>query len=123
MTKTLNELIAESMDLKRQIDEHTRAATNLGAQRDAVLAKILEKMDEDGLQRTGTDVANVLVSETIVPTVNDWDAFYNFIRENDAMHLLQRRVTSTSYREYIDAGQEVPGVVPFTKRSVQVRSR
>lgn len=120
---TLQELIGQSMELKREIDALAKQQTELTNQRDAILNQILAKMDEDGIQRTGTEDANVMVSENIVPTVQDWDAFYSFIRENDAFHLLQRRVTAASYREYLDAGVEIPGVIPFEKRSVLVRKR
>jgi len=55
-------------------------------------------------------------------TVADWDAVLDFIRENEAYDMLERRVNKTAVRGYIDANSKVPSGVNFGSRlSINVR--
>ena len=42
------------------------------------------------------------LTEVVVPHVSDWDKFYQFMREKNALDMLQKRVAVGSFREYID---------------------
>ena len=42
------------------------------------------------------------LTPVIVPHVVDWDKFYQFMRAEDALDLLQKRVAVSAFREYID---------------------
>ena len=54
--------------------------------------------------------------------VADWDAVLTFIRENDAFDMLEKRVSKTAVRGYIDLTKAVPpGITYGTKLSVSVR--
>lgn len=56
------------------------------------------------------------LTEIVVPHVSDWGKFYQFMRKEDSLDLLQKRVAVGSFREYIDATDEfgkalrIPGV-------------
>jgi hypothetical protein len=82
---------------------------------------ILNEMDAQGTTLTRGSRATVSISESIVPTVTDWDQFYDYVRENDAMYLFERRVAATAWRELLESGDKVPGTEPFTKRSLSLR--
>lgn len=84
---------------------------------------MLDALDEQGVEATRVDGISIAISEQIVPTVEDWDAFEAFILENKALYLLQRRAAAGAYRELLEMEQVVPGVVPFTKRSISMTVR
>lgn len=120
--RTLGE-IADDMYEER---ERKRAA-------ESVVKKHEERLDEleqellaaaDKQQLTGGKgtKATFAVSESIVPQVNDWDAFHAFIMKENMLHLLQRRAAVPACRELFELKGAIPGVEKFTKRSINLRS-
>jgi hypothetical protein len=101
------------------------------AERDKELVEIwrgLEAMgiaigDEMGMKRMSSDDGTATITQETLPQVEDWDALYQYIMENDACHMLQRRVSAAAFRELQDAGIEIPGVVPYVQRKISLRKR
>ena len=58
-----------------------------------------------------------------MPVVEDWDAFYRYIKENDAFYLLQRRPSATAFREafQLEGDTGIPGVTAATVIKLQDR--
>jgi len=83
--------------------------------------QLIDSLDKDDLQQTRSGKATATISEVTVPSVTDWDAFYDYVRENDALHLLERRVAAAPWRELVESDEPVPGTEPFTKRSINLR--
>ena len=55
-------------------------------------------------------------------TVSDMGALLEYIKENDAWHLLEKRVSKTGVREMLDADQDIPpGVNWYVASSINVR--
>ena len=57
----------------------------------------------------------VRLTSSTVPTVKDWDAFYAWIKKNNAFFMLERRPSVTGYRDVLASGKAIPGVESFTK--------
>lgn len=83
---------------------------------------LMERLEKEGLEKASGTKASVSVGTSVVADVQDWEAFWAFIFKNKYSHLLQRRVSEPAYRELLDAGKKVPGVQPFTKRKLNVRT-
>jgi hypothetical protein len=119
----------KTSDLLHRIFEIRRARADLKTQDQALQEEfnqieqvLLARADDQGATRISTSDGTAIVSEEIVPTITDWDALYAYIKENDAFHFLQRRVASAAYREALTANQEIPGLAPYTKRSLNFRA-
>lgn len=84
--------------------------------------QLMERLEKEGLEKASGAKASVSVGTSVVADVQDWDAFWVYILKNKYTHLLQRRVSEPAYRELLDAGKKVPGVQPFTKRKLNVRT-
>ena len=58
-----------------------------------------------------------------IPTGSDWDAFYDWIKDNDAFDALERRIKRTFISDYMDShdGAIPPGVSVFRRYTVEVR--
>jgi hypothetical protein len=78
--------------------------------------------DEQGMKQFASDVATATITVEVLPKVSDWQEVYKYIQENEAWHLLQKRISSASYRELQDAGIEIPGVEAYNKRKVALRA-
>ena len=83
---------------------------------------IKEKADEQGVTSFRTKHGTAFLTTTDFASVADWDAVLAFIKENDAYDMLEKRVSKTAVRGYIDALQNVPpGVNYGTRIEVNVR--
>lgn len=118
---TLADLATMRDDLRTQLktvqDEEKRLKALLDENEELIIAQL----DAQGVTRSGVGPYSMSISQTTVGNVEDWDQVYGFIRENDAFHLLQRRLANAAYNELREGGEAVPGVVPFEKRSLNFR--
>jgi hypothetical protein len=83
---------------------------------------LMARMQSEGIEKATGSKASVSISNTVVADVQDWDAFWPYIAKNKFWHLVQKRVSDPAYRELLDLGKKVPGVQPFTKHTVLVRT-
>ncbi|WP_075881493.1 hypothetical protein [Vreelandella massiliensis] len=119
---TLGELIDQREQLRDQKRALTGELKGVDAQLYANEEALLEALDAAGLEHAKIDGVSVSVSEQTMPSVTDWDSLYDFIKQNDAFYMLQRRVSTGPYREMLQMEQDVPGVEPYVQRKVNMRS-
>lgn len=103
---------------KRELETKVKALDALLATNEV---SIIEIADEMGLDRFAVGKLTFSISNQVVGNVEDWDALHAYIKENDAFYLLQRRLSNAPYKEILDSGESLAGVVPFTKRSLNMR--
>lgn len=120
-TMSLGDLAKHAHELREAKRDLERQAKAIGAEFDVVKEAIYLKLEEQGVDRTAVDGISLSKSDTQQPTVTDWDAVYTYIRDNDLFALLQRRITSTLWKEIVDAGEQVPGIDSFWKKDVNIR--
>jgi hypothetical protein len=110
----LNLLKAELADLNKQAKE-------LKEQVDQAEHEIIDAMQEAELDLI--QVGDVRYSPNIqmLPSVTDWDNFLAWVGENEAYHLLYKRISTKAVGELVDAGANVPGVDSFQKISLSSR--
>jgi hypothetical protein len=77
---------------------------------------------ENDLTSVRGSKASCTISEKIYPTVSDWDVFYQFIRDYNYFHFLEKRPSVGAYREAQNQGITIPGVESFTKIDVNTRN-
>lgn len=85
--------------------------------------EMLLRLDEQGMEKASTAEGTASISEVVLPQVVDWDKFYAYMQEEDALYLLQKRPAAAAYRELQEAGTDIPGVEPFTQRSIGLRKK
>lgn len=80
------------------------------------------KMDENGLTSFKSDHGTAFLTTTDYANVADWDEVVQFIKDNDAYDLFEKRVSKTAVRGYIDQNNTVPAGVNYgTKLNVNIR--
>jgi len=121
--------LGAQIDALHTVRDAMRALNNdlkiLQEEKSVLEAGLLATMDAQGIEQSRGASATATVSKTTVPNVNDWEAFYNFIKVNDAFYLLDRRASAPSYRELLESrdGVPVPGVEPFERTTISLRTR
>ena len=121
-TSNINALIDERASLKAMMDGLNKRLKEFRAALDQVDILLLKKLDDEGLNRTANSIASVSINEDTVPDVSDWDALYAHVIATGDFSLIQRRVSSTAYRELLKMGEAVPGLQPRTIRRINFRS-
>lgn len=104
---------------KRKLEEQIKEVEGRLGELDE---KLQERLAADGLDKATGTKASVSVTTTVTADVQDWDKFWTYIIKNKYTQLLQRRVSDPAYRELLDAGKKVPGVQPFVKKRVNLRT-
>lgn len=87
-----------------------------------IAALLMARLETEGMEKATGRLASVSISVNTVADVQDWDEFWKFIISKKYTHMLQKRVSEPAYRELLEKGVKVPGVVPFTKRTLNVRT-
>lgn len=77
----------------------------------------LPKSDSTGVSGK---VANAKVISDVIPTAEDWDKLYAYIKKNNRFDLLQRRLNEQAVMEMWEEGKEIPGVGRFNVLKISV---
>ena len=120
MADRLDERIDELYKIRDKVRQLTAQIKELNADFKQKHDDLIRTMDEVGTPTARGSLASVVITETTVPTIEDWGKVSEWVMENDAIYLLHRRISSGPWNELRDAGQNVPGVTPFTKRAISL---
>ena len=82
---------------------------------------LLQRYAEIGTTTARGSLASATLTETIVPNIEDWGLVQQYIMDNDALYLVHRRISAGPWKELMDTGEEIPGITPFTKRTISLR--
>jgi uncharacterized protein YPO0396 len=121
MTERLDDIIDEMVvvrDQKRELEEKIKA---YNSQLRDLEERYIQRCKEVGTEYARGRLGSATIVETVVPKIDDFDLVAEWIKENDALYLLHRRVSSVAWKELQDMGETVPGIEPFTKISVSLR--
>ena len=119
---TINELIEKRAEVKQSMDSFNRELKVLRETQDHLDVLLLKKMDAEGLSRTANQQASVSINEDTVPDVTNWEEVQQYVIATEDFSLIQRRISSTAYKELLKLGEAVPGLQPRTIRRINFRS-
>jgi hypothetical protein len=92
----------------------------LTAKEEVLSNAIIERLHDLKLERATHHGITVRPDRKTYPHLEDWGSFCDFLNETKNYHLLIKQVSVTSYREMLELGRAVPGVVPFVKTKLSV---
>jgi hypothetical protein len=102
--------------LTKQVDELKEAYDETELR----LIHLIKDQKLEGLHANGISAT---ISETSFGGIDDFQAFEDYIIENNALYLLQRRISQAAYNDLKQAGETVPGLKDFTKTTLSLRKR
>jgi len=76
------------------------------------------RMQELGVESLRTKAGTAYLTKAQSTKVEDWEAALRYIVENEAFHLLERRIAKTPL---LESGEQVPGVTIQTIHKTNVR--
>ena len=126
MSVNIDEVIATYMKLRGQKEaveaEVKEKVSVIKAKMEKLEAWIKEQADAQGVTSFKTKHGTAFLTTTDYANVADWDALLNFIRENEAYDMLEKRISKIAVRSFIEHSKTVPpGVNYGTKLEVNIR--
>lgn len=111
-----NTLISERHKLETKRKKASAALKEIEEQIRILDAELIEdlQLSEEEYVKIKSGIG-VKLTSSVVPSVEDWDKFYAWIKKNDAFYMLERRASVTGYRDVLTSGKSVPGVASFTR--------
>lgn len=106
--------------LKAEFEEKYKT---LGAKQERLENEMLRFLQENNSDSVKTSNGTIYRQEELTPSGSDWEAFYNWVAENEAFDALERRIKKTFVKEYMEAhdGAPPPGVSVYREYVVRVR--
>ena len=124
---TVDQIVEVYIKIRDARDEARREADKIDADFESQL-EVLEQQMLDVCKATGatslkTPHGTIMQSIKKRYWTNDWESLYKFIKDNDAFHLLHRRVNQSAMKEFLEENPDkVPaGLSSLTETTVTVR--
>jgi len=105
--------------LREEKKEQELSLTKLKADIAHYELEVLALMSGANILGVRTQECSVAINKTVLPNVTDWEEFYTYLNENKAYYLLQKRVSSSAYRELRENKEIIPGVEDYNKTSLR----
>lgn len=95
----------------------------LKAQQEAVKTALKDQMLALGVKSVNTAEGTVILSTKTRYSTQDWGAFKDFIKENDAIDLLEKRIAQTNMATFLGENPTLvpPGLNSNSEYSISVR--
>ena len=111
---------ARIQELTTQYDSEIE---DIKRQQEAVKNALKDQMLVMGVSSVRTDSGTVTLATKTRYNTQDWDSFKEFIKEHDAIDLLEKRIAQTNMKTFLE---DNPGVVPaglnsMTEYTISVR--
>jgi citrate synthase len=108
---------AERLKLQKEMEEKLE---KLKAKEREIEEYIIDNFDAQSINGAKGAVASASVSLSINPSVKDWPKVWKYIAKNEAWDLMEKRIAKVAYRERLEAGQAIPGVETFQKKTLSL---
>lgn len=125
MSTTLADAASTLIELREQIRDKNEELKALEEIKRELEDGLREMMIAQGVSSYSIGSHSIRVTSSEVPNVVDWDEYYRYIRENDALHLLERRPATVAWRDEKEflGGGDVPGTTPFVKIGLSITTK
>jgi len=123
MKKSMDTLLNELHEVRSNLKELLEKESALKKIKGELETELVIMLEGQGIDPISNDKATISIKKEIVPTVENWDVFQEYIAETGMFELMQKRASATAYRELQQMGQDVPGVKATELTKVNFRSK
>lgn len=107
---------AERLTYRKLVDD-------MSARESELSQKIIDEFPKSDIDSARGQLASASITQKVVPTVQDWQRLYDFIRRTGSWELLQRRTSDGAFRERWESGEKIPGVDQYHHNAISLRKR
>lgn len=109
-------------ELKKEFENREK---ELQAQMDAIEAQLLEICRRTGSDSMRTQYGTVMRGVFTRYWTQDWSSMHEFIKENDALYLLEKRISQKAMQEFLEENPDKhpPGMSSNSEYKITVRRK
>lgn len=122
LTGKIGDMVDQLAALRERKRELEAKLAEIEGEYKGVEEQLMAKLEEEGVDASRGKLASCSITKSVTANVTDWDAVFAYVKKTGYFHLFQRRLTDASYRELLEGGKKVPGVEPFVKKRLNLRS-
>ena len=122
MQKTPDKLATIYIKMREAIQEKEEEIKKIKAQQEKVTQEMLTLCEEQNIDSLRTPAGTISRRVRTSYWPSDWDKMHEFIKENSAFHLLEKRVHTSNMKEFLEANPDVapPGLQTNRKYTISV---
>jgi hypothetical protein len=119
----IDQLVRIYMKMRAALQELDAQIEAIKEQQQEVKNEIKDRMRALGTKSLKTDFGTVSLMEKTRYYTQDWDSFKRFVIEQDAVDLLEKRISQTNMRTFLEENPALvpPGLNSDTEFDVSVR--
>jgi|TARA_R110000822_G_scaffold304144_1_gene429187 hypothetical protein len=111
---TAAKMVAAYINIRSAIQEKDEEIKKLKEQQGVISNKMLELCAKEDIDSVRTPYGTVTRRVYSSYWTSDWEQMYKFIQENEAFHLLEKRIHNTHMKEFLE---ENPDSLPIGLQS------
>jgi hypothetical protein len=115
LTKAFTQLRDERSELKKEYEE---SDFKLKSKMEKIEVKLMEKLRAFEVDSVKTPFGTVYTQEERKYTCADWTNFWGWMRENDRLDCVEKRVSQGAMRMLMEEGYDLPPAISFTAEKV-----
>jgi hypothetical protein len=123
---TIGKLAEEFFNNRVDIELLEEQKKKINAKQGALIAKIKTLMENNELQKVGTDFGSLTMTEKEGWKVDDWDKFFDFVFKSDSPEFLQHRFGTPAVKEFFLRTGKLPAGMsmnPYTDLAQRIDSK
>ena len=123
--ENVNQLVKVFLKIREKRAELARQDSELEEQQDMIEARLLEICKEIGTDGLKTELGTVSRSVKKRFWTSDWHSFYNFLKEHDAVELLEKRISQSNMATFLEENPDAfpPGLQVDSRYTAVIRRK
>jgi predicted HicB family RNase H-like nuclease len=120
----LSKIYLKIRDAREKLSQdYAVADKELQEQLELVESQLLDICKRVGAESIKTPAGTVMRRVATRYWTNDWETMHNFIKENDAVGLLERRISQTNMKQFLEENPDLfpPGMLIDSTYKITVR--
>ena len=119
----LEKLMTTEIAMRDKIDDLENQIKEIKAQREQVQFALNEACRQLNVSSLKTKVGTLTRTLKTRYWTSDWPSMYNFLKENDALELMEKRISQTNMKDFIATNPNLvpPGLQTTQEYAVQIR--
>jgi hypothetical protein len=125
MMENVNQLVKVFLKIREKRAELAKQDTELEEQQDMIETRLLDICKEIGTDGLKTELGTVSRSVKKRFWTSDWHSFYNFLKEHDAVELLEKRISQSNMATFLEENPDAfpPGLQVDSRYTAVIRRK
>lgn len=123
MEENIESIIERLLRVKNEKTSLSNQLKDLNGQEEYLESLLIASLQEQGLSKASTALCSVSIKTDEYPTIDNWEEFWEYIKENDISSIIKKSVNSKIWKSYLDQGVQFPGLSSYERTVLSFRRK